>query len=107
MTKLLQVLVCFAVLVLGNPIADAAERRPNIVMVVVDDMRWDELSCAGHQTVHTPHVDRIATEGIRFRNAFATTPLCSPSRASILTGQYAHRHGVVDNTNRSELSHQL
>jgi arylsulfatase A-like enzyme len=96
-----------AVLVLNGLTAYAAERRPNIVVVVVDDLRWDELSCAGHQTVHTPNVDRIANEGIRFRNAFATTPLCSPSRASILTGQYAHRHGIIDNTNRSELSHQL
>ena len=81
--------------------------RPNIVVVVVDDLRWDELGVAGHPFVKTPHIDRIAREGARFANAFATTPLCSPSRASLLTGLYARTHGIVDNTDRSERSHQL
>jgi N-acetylglucosamine-6-sulfatase len=89
--------------------AQAAQQamRPNMVVVVVDDLRWDELGCTGHPFVRTPHIDRIACEGVRFRNAFASTPLCSPSRATLLTGQYASRHGVIDNTNRSELSHRL
>ena len=52
--------------------------RPNVVVIVVDDLRWDELGCAGHPFVRTPHIDRIAREGARFRNAFCTTPLCSP-----------------------------
>jgi N-acetylglucosamine-6-sulfatase len=73
----------------------------------VDDLRWDELGCAGHPFVKTPNIDRIAGEGARFRNAFMTTPLCSPSRASFLTGQYAHTHGITDNVNRSAASHQL
>jgi N-acetylglucosamine-6-sulfatase len=64
-------------------------------------MRWDEFRAAGHPFVETPHMDRLAREGVRFLNAFATTPLCSPSRASFLTGQYAHTHGIVDNTARS------
>ncbi len=81
--------------------------RPNIVVVLVDDLRWDEMGCAGHPFVRTPHIDRIAYEGARFRNAFATTPLCSPVRASLLTGQYAHHHGIVDNTDRSRQSHKL
>jgi N-acetylglucosamine-6-sulfatase len=100
---------CFAYAFLFLPILSlqAADSRPNVVVVVVDDLRWDELSCTGHPSVRTPHIDRIANEGARFRNAFATTPLCSPSRASLLTGQYAHHHGIVDNTNRSEQSHQL
>ena len=87
--------------------AEAADRRPNFVIVLVDDLRWDELSCTGHPVVHTPHIDRLACQGARFRNAFATTPLCSPSRASLLTGQYPHRHGIIDNTNRSQQSHRL
>jgi N-acetylglucosamine-6-sulfatase len=78
---------------------------PNIVFVLVDDMRWDEVRAAGHPFIETPHMDRLAREGARFLNAFATTPLCSPSRASFLTGQYAHTHGIVDNTARP--SHQL
>ena len=81
--------------------------RPNIVVVLIDDLRWDEVGCAGHPFVKTPHIDRIAGEGTMFRNAFATTPLCSPSRASFLTGLYAHTHGITDNTNRSAHSHQL
>jgi N-acetylglucosamine-6-sulfatase len=80
-------------------------RTPNIVFVLVDDMRWDEVRAAGHPFIETPHMDRLAREGARFLNAFATTPLCSPSRASFLTGQYAHAHGIVDNTVRP--SHQL
>jgi N-acetylglucosamine-6-sulfatase len=84
-----------------------AADRPNIVFVLVDDLRWDELSCTGHPVVRTPHLDRIACEGARFRNAFATTPLCSPSRGSFLTGCYAHRHGILDNTDRSAQSHRL
>ena len=81
--------------------------RPNIVFVLVDDLRWDDLGCTGHPFVKTPHIDRIAKEGATFRNAFAATPLCSPSRASILTGLHARAHGVRDNTNHDALSHQL
>jgi arylsulfatase A-like enzyme len=87
----------------------AAERpaRPNILVVLVDDLRWDDLGCAGHPFSRTPHMDRIAREGARFRNAFAVTPLCSPSRATLLTGLYPHAHGITDNTERSPQSHKL
>jgi N-acetylglucosamine-6-sulfatase len=57
--------------------------------------------------VRVPNIQRIARDGVRFTNAFVTTPLCSPSRASILTGQYAHKHGITDNTDRSKRSHEL
>lgn len=83
----------------------APPRSPNIVFVLVDDMRWDEMGVVGHPFLETPSMDRIAREGIRFTNAFATTPLCSPSRAAFLTGQYAHTNGIVDNTARP--SHDL
>jgi len=86
---------------------DAAPKTPNIICIVVDDLRWDELGCAGHPYVRTPHIDRLAKEGTMFRNAFATIPLCSPSRASILTGLYPHGHGIVDNVDRSVESHRL
>lgn len=78
----------------------APSRRPNIVVVLVDDMRWDEMRVAGHPFIDTPYMDRLAREGARFTNAFATTPLCSPSRASFLTGQYPHTNGIIDNTAR-------
>jgi N-acetylglucosamine-6-sulfatase len=71
--------------------------RPNVVVVLCDDLRWDCLGVAGHPHLKTPHLDRLAREGIFFRNAFCTTSLCSPSRASILSGLYAHSHGVTNN----------
>lgn len=87
--------------------AQTQPRRPNIIFILIDDLRWDELSIAGHPFVKTPNIDRIGREGAVFRNAFMTTPLCSPSRASFLTGQYAHTHGIQDNVNRSAASHKL
>jgi N-acetylglucosamine-6-sulfatase len=78
-----------------------------VIVVLVDDLRWDDVACAGHPFVETPNVDRIAYEGARFRNAFCTTPLCSPVRASLLTGLYTHHHGILDNTDRSAASHKL
>jgi N-acetylglucosamine-6-sulfatase len=89
------------------PAGQASPSRPNIVVIVVDDLRWDDLGIAGQPFVETPAIDRMAREGARFLNAFATTPLCSPSRASLLTGQYAHTNGIVDNTARDALSHAL
>src|SRR5687767_10335101 len=84
-----------------------AERRPNIIFILVDDLRWDELGIAGHPFLKTPNIDRIGREGAVFRNAFVTTPLCSPSRAGFLTGQYPHTHGIIDNVDRSAASHRL
>ncbi len=75
-------------------------RRPNIVIVITDDVRFDAMGCAGDRRLETPNLDRLAAEGVRFSNAFTTTSLCSPSRASLLTGCYAHRHGVLDNVSR-------
>src|SRR5688572_26035444 len=83
------------------------QRPPNIVFILVDDLRWDDFGAAGHPFVKTPHIDSIGSEGALFRNAFITAPLCSPSRASFLTGQYPHTHGITDNINRSAASHQL
>jgi N-acetylglucosamine-6-sulfatase len=71
--------------------------QPNIVFILSDDHRWDHLGGLGHPFLKTPHLDRLASEGVHFTNAFVTTSLCSPSRASFLTGQYAHRHGVKNN----------
>ena len=75
----------------------APAKRPNILFILTDDQRWDALSLAGHRHLRTPHIDRLGREGVHFRNAFCTTSLCSPSRASILSGLYAHAHGVTNN----------
>lgn len=74
-----------------------AAKRPNVVFILTDDQRSDALGCMGHPHLKTPHIDRLAKEGILFKNHFCTTSLCSPSRASILGGLYAHTHGVVNN----------
>ena len=104
---LLFLLLAFPISSLSQRPATTIKSRPNIVFILVDDLRWDELGCAGHPYVRTPNIDRIAREGAMFRNAFMTTPLCSPSRASFLTGQYAHTHGITDNVDRSAASQRL
>jgi len=91
----------------GRLAAAAPAARPNIVFILMDDLRWDALGSMGHPFVKTPNIDRIAREGALFANYFVTTSLCSPSRASILTGRYAHAHGVTGNGNNNELSHKL
>jgi N-acetylglucosamine-6-sulfatase len=78
-------------------LAAPARRRPNILYIVADDLRWDLMSLRGHPFVRTPHLDSIGRAGALFTNAFVTTSLCSPSRASILTGRFAHQHGVRTN----------
>jgi N-acetylglucosamine-6-sulfatase len=79
------------------PLERLPDRQPlNLVFILTDDHRYDALGFM-HPFLETPNLDAMAREGIHFRNAFVTTSLCSPSRASILTGLYAHRHRVVDN----------
>ena len=99
-------LAAFAALVLASATL-AAEPRPNILLVVVDDLRFDDFGAAGHPFARTTHLDRVAREGAQFKNFFAVTPLCSPSRANILTGLETRHHGILDNTERSPLSHRL
>lgn len=69
----------------------------NVVFILSDDHRHDVMSFPGHPWVETPAMDAVARKGVHFEDAMVTTSLCSPSRASILTGQYMHNHGVVDN----------
>jgi N-acetylglucosamine-6-sulfatase len=80
----------------GQGTATPCAGRRNIVFILIDDQRFDALGCL-NPFFETPHLDALAGGGTLFENAFVTTSLCSPSRASILTGQYAHRHGVLDN----------
>jgi len=82
-------------------------RRPNFLVILIDDLRFDEFGAGGHPYMKTPNIDRIAREGVIFERAFHTTPICSPNRASVLTGQYASRHGIIDNVARDAASHRL
>ena len=77
--------------------APAPATSPNVLFILCDDLRPDALGCYGSKHVKTPNIDAEAKRGVRFAKAFCTTSLCSPSRASILSGVYAHRHGVRDN----------
>jgi len=87
-------IVLFSVFISG-----ALAERPNILVILTDDHRYDALGFLGHPFLETPNMDRLAAEGVHFENAYVTTSLCSPSRASILTGLYTHNHRVVDNYN--------
>jgi N-acetylglucosamine-6-sulfatase len=84
--------------VAGATALSAAPSKRNIVFILSDDHRYDAFGFLHPQPwLRTPTLDRFATQGAHLKNAFVTTALCSPSRASILTGVYAHRHGIVDN----------
>src|SRR2546423_3393825 len=106
-TCTLLLLALLAALAIPSFAQSGSPSRPNILFILMDDHRWDDLACAGHPFVKTPNIDRIAREGAMFNNAFVTTPLCSPSRSGFLTGQYAHRTGITDNTARDQRSHEL
>lgn len=75
-----------------QPAKAAAGKRPNFLVILTDDQRFDALGCAGHPILKTPNIDRLARRGVRFKNAFATTPICAASRASILTGLHERTH---------------
>jgi len=74
------------------------EQKPNILFIMTDDHASHALSCYGSKINKTPHIDRIASEGIHFDNCFCTNSICAPSRATILTGKYSHMNGVWNNT---------
>jgi arylsulfatase A-like enzyme len=76
-------------------------RQPNILLILTDQHRLSALGCYGRTPCRTPNLDRLAAEGVRFENAYTTCPVCSPARASIITGQYPHRHGVLTNCGAS------
>jgi len=81
-----------AISILTGSAAQAQQRRPNIVFILTDDHRWDALGYMGNPLARTPEIDAMARKGTVFRNAFASTPICSASRASILSGQQERRH---------------
>jgi arylsulfatase A-like enzyme len=84
-----------------------AAKKPNFLVILIDDLRYDEFGAGGHPYMRTPNIDRLAHEGALFERAFHTTPICSPNRASIVSGQYASRHGIIDNVARDAMSHRL
>ena len=73
----------------GSPI-QAGENRPNLILIIADDMGWDDCGAYGHPKIRTPNIDRLSKKGMRFDRAFLTTSSCSPSRSSIITSRYPH-----------------
>lgn len=89
-------LLIVALLFMLPQIAKATE-KPNFVIMMCDDQRFNAMSCAGNTIIKTPNMDRLAAEGMYFKNMFVTNSLCAPSRATLLTGLYSHANGVTDN----------
>lgn len=83
---------------LGAAAAAITGQRPNVLFVLTDDHRADYLGCMGHPIVKTPHIDALAARGTLFRNAFATSPICTPSRTCYLLGQWERKHGINFNS---------
>ncbi len=77
--------------------ADDDKRPPNVVLIIADDMAWTDYGFMGHPHIRTPRLDRLAGQSATFRRGYATTSLCSPSLASILTGRYPHQHTITGN----------
>jgi len=78
------------------PGADPAQERPNILLVLVDDLGYGDLGCYGNPNVRTPHIDQLAREGALFTDAYAASPVCSPSRAGLLTGRFTATIGLTN-----------
>src|SRR5215217_5848936 len=77
-------------LIFARAMLAAPAPRPNIVLIIADDLAWDDVGAFGHPTIRTPNIDRLAREGMRFDRAFVTASSCSPSRSSLITGRYPH-----------------
>jgi arylsulfatase A-like enzyme len=84
--------IVLAVLSTLISVATAAERPPNIILLLTDDQRWDTLGCMGNPVIKTPNVDKLASAGVAFDNMFVTTSICWVNRATIFTGKYGSRH---------------
>ena len=89
----------FALLAVTLSLVGAAEtdsQKPNIVVIVTDDMGYGDLGCQGHPRIKTPSLDRMAREGVRFTSFYSGAPICSPSRAALFTGRHPYRVGIRD-----------
>jgi len=88
--------IALTVATVSFPLAKSVKRKPNIIMILVDDLGWTDLGCFGSDFYETPNIDKIARKGVRFSNAYAACTVCSPTRASLLTGKYPARMHITD-----------
>ena len=80
--------------------------KPNIILVFIDDMGWGDFSCFGNQAAETPNIDGLASEGIRFEQFYVNSPICSPSRTAISTGQYTQRWQITSYLAHRKMNHE-
>ncbi|MCB1078929.1 MAG: sulfatase-like hydrolase/transferase, partial [Verrucomicrobiae bacterium] len=88
-----------AIAVIGGAVAPeawSADPKPNVVLILADDLGWTDLGCQGSDLYRTPHIDRLAKEGMRFTQAYSACTVCSPTRASLMTGKYPARLHITD-----------
>src|SRR5690554_8109529 len=87
----------FLMFFLCVPPLGIGQQKPNIILIVSDDHSYQTISAYGSKFTQTPHIDRIASEGVLFNQAYVTNSICGPSRAVILTGKHSHKNGFKDN----------
>src|SRR5215813_11621656 len=92
----------FVLIFISNTIS--AQQRPNIIYIMSDDHDNDAISAYNKKFISTPNIDRLAKEGMKFNKAFVGNSICSPARATLLTGQHSHKNGVKDNFTRFDSS---
>ncbi len=92
----MKLFVSFLALSLPTPALFAADTRPNVVVILIDDLGWTDAGCCGSDFYRTPNIDQLARDGVRFTQAYSACTVCSPTRASILTGKYPARLHVTD-----------
>src|SRR6187455_3277186 len=95
--------IALMVAVLGLPsvpASAASAEAPNIIIIYADDLGYGDLGCYGHPTIRTPHLDRLAAEGMRFTQFYSAAEVCTPSRAALLTGRLPIRSGMCSTTRR-------
>lgn len=86
-------------------IAHSGPTKPNIIVLLIDDLGWGDFSCFGNTQADTPHIDQLADEGLRFSQFYVNSPICSPSRTALTTGQYPQRHRIGSYLDRREKNH--
>ncbi len=94
-----------ALTVFSEETGQKSSTPPNFIFILADDLGWAELGCYGNTFNETPHIDKLARNGIRFTNAYAAAPVCSPFRASLMTGQYPARIGITDYLRPNDSKH--
>ncbi|QDU93352.1 sulfatase [Lignipirellula cremea] len=95
---MVRLLPCVLLLLLSGSATAAETRPPNLLFILIDDLGWSDLACQGNKLVETPHVDRLARQGMRFTDAYAAAPVCSPTRAAIMTGKSPARLHLTNHT---------